>query len=278
MRGFASQIISEKDIDLFLSFIKRHRGLDLSSYRKTFIMRRLKSRFNARDVHSLGQYIQIIKNDPGEWNSFLDVLSINVSEFFRDLEVFSEFQKLWLPRLIARKKELGHRIIRCWSCGCAHGEEPYSLAIVFRECLKKGIDNFSIRIWATDVDEVALKKAKEGVYSGASIEKVDAKILNKYFVPISDNTWKVKDEVKNLVRFRKHNLLVDKPLAKMDVVFFRNVGIYFSGPRAEKIFLNIYNSLRKEGYLVLGKVEYMRPSLRQLFKTLSVTNRIFKKI
>lgn len=268
----------ERELDLFLIYAKKYRGLDLNSYRKSFLLRRFKARFRAKGANNFPEYLRVIKREPQEWNNLLNNLSINVSEFFRDPEVFIYFKEYCIPELIKKQKEKGMGIISCWSCGCSYGEEPYSLAIIFKEFLREKGEKIFIKIWGTDVDEDALRKAKEAQYAKPALNKVDKKILEDYFIPLPDDTYTVKDEIKKLVVFKKQNLLMDKPLNFMDAIFLRNVRIYFRQPQAEKVLMDIVGSLKKDGYLVLGKAETMPVALKQSFEPVSPANRIFKKI
>lgn len=268
----------ERELDLFLIYAKKYRGLDFNSYRKSFLLRRFKARFRAKGANNFLEYLRVIKREPQEWNNLLDNLSINVSEFFRDPEVFIYFKEYCIPELIKKQKEKGMGIISCWSCGCSYGEEPYSLAIIFKEFLREKGEKIFIKIWGTDVDEDALRKAEEAQYAKPGLNKVGKKILEDYFIPLPDDTYTVKDEIKKLVVFKKQNLLMDKPLNFMDAIFLRNVRIYFSQPQAEKVLMDIVGSLKKDGYLVLGKAETMPVTLKEFFEPVSPANKIFKKI
>ncbi len=272
-----NRVITERELGLFLHFVKRHKNLDLSSYRKTFLLRRLKIRMDGARIENLGRYISLLKKDPQEWRRFLDNLNINISEFFRDLSVFFQFQRLCIPELIRNKQKNKQKTIRCWSCGCSCGEEPYSLAITFKELLKERIKDFVITIWATDVDEDALQKAEKGEYSERSLRKVSKEILIKHFIQTSEKSYKVKDEIKKMVIFKKHDILNQSPLRNMDVIFFRNLKIYLDASKSQEILLEMYKSLKKEGYLVLGKVESLDLSLRENFVPVDLINKIFRK-
>lgn len=265
-------------MNLFLAYVEKHRGLDLTFYRKNFLLRRVKARFLATRVNNFAEYIRLLKKDAGEWNNFLDNLSINVSEFFRDPEVFFYFKESCLPQLLETKKKEGMKIISCWSCGCACGEEPYSLAITLNEFLKGKANKFYIRIWATDIDSDAIRRAEEGTYAKSSLNNADEKILKEYFLALSADIYKIKEEVKKFVIFKKHNLHTDKPLECMDVVFLRNVRIYFNQGEAEKVIIDIANSMKKNGYLVLGKAETLPISLKILFEPVNLENKVFKRI
>jgi len=280
--GFVKIIgLAENDIDLFTAYVKKYRGVELSFYRKTFLARRLQGRFEAVGAVNILEYIKVLKRDPDEWGRFIDKLSINVSEFFRDWEVFKFFRDHCVPDLLAVKMKRGARQIRCWSCGCSCGEEAYSLAILFREFLREKADSFFIKIHATDVDEQALNIAREGVYERKSLANcswMGEEVLRKYFTFIPGGKYVVKDELKSMVDFQRHNLLTDRPFERIDVIFFRNVQIYFSRNKVDEILAKIYQGLNKGGFLVLGKVEAVGVPLRSLLEMVSPVGKIFRKI
>ncbi len=278
MFAVETDLLQEKDIDIFLEYISQSRNVDLTFYRKTFLTRRLGIRLNATKCTTVDEYIALLKENPSEWDAFLDRLSVNVSKFFRDPEVYSEFRKLVIPQLIMFKKENSALSLRCWSCGCSNGEEPYSLSILFTEALKEWNEKLSLRITASDVDSDALATAQKGEYASSSLNEVSSYLLDLYFEKISLDRYRVKNEIRNHVAFKKHNLFTDRPFPFMDVVFFRNVGIYLSKDNAEKVFESLYKSLRKDGYLVLGKVETLRKSFRDRFQPVSLGSKIYKKL
>jgi chemotaxis methyl-accepting protein methylase len=272
--------LTESDIDLFIAYVRKYRGVELSFYRKTFLARRLQGRFEAVGVVNILGYIKVLKSDPDEWGRFIDKLSINVSEFFRDWEVFKLFRDQCVSALIASKIKRGSRQVRCWSCGCSCGEEAYSLAILFREVLKEKIDGFFIKIHATDVDEGALEIARAGAYERKSLvncSRMGEEVLRKYFTFSPSGKYVVKDELKSMVDFQRHNLLTDKPLDRLDVIFFRNVQIYFSKDKVDDILVKIYQGLNKGGFLVLGKVEVVGAPLRSLLEMVGPASKVFRK-
>jgi chemotaxis protein methyltransferase CheR len=277
-----SMIVSEDDVELFLAYVKKYKGMELDFYRKSFLARRMQGRFEATNCNSLIDYIKVLKHNPAEWNFFLDKLSINVSEFFRDPEVFKFFEEVCIPELIdnhLRKKE---KYIRCWSCGCSCGEEAYSIAILFKEVAAELGDELFIRVHATDVDEDALSKAAKGEYLRKSLVnyiKIGPDILSKYFTFDPDSgVYRVQDEIKKMLVIGKNNLLSDEPLKHMDVIFFRNVRIYFGKNQADEIISRIHAAMKKGAYLVLGKVETMGLPVRSLFEPVHFNNKIFRKI
>ena len=267
-----------EDIDLFTKFVLRERGLDLSFYSRKFLSRRIYARLMELKITTVREYITFLKKNPEELGRFLEVLSINVSEFFRDPDVFEFFYKNCIPQVIKEKREKKLSFVHCWSCGCSCGEETYSLAILFKEFLKDKDDNINVKIWGTDIDEEALKIAEEGRYERKSLRKVNLSYLEKYFIYLKDeDKYEIVDEIKKMVTFKKHNFLMDKPLRKMDVIFFRNVKIYFDKEKQDSILFNICKCLRNRGYLVLGKAEVLPNSLKEEFEVIDIKCRIFRR-
>ena len=265
-----------RELDNFVGFIKRKRGLDLDLYRKSFLLRRLKIRMQHYRSETISEYSKALIDDHQEWNSFLKVLSVNVSEFFRDSEVFNFFYENCLKKLIDIKKAKKHRLIRIWSVGCSYGEEAYSLAILINEILEK-TKGFLAKVWATDIDRTALAKAEKGEYSNISLRNLNDILLQKYFIQVSSDRWRVNDELKKIVAFKEHNIFSDIPLKAMDIIFCRNVRIYFDPNQTEKILLTLYNSLRTNGYLVMGMVETLPSNLRDLFVPVQSKYKIYQK-
>lgn len=266
----------EKGLDEFIDFAREEKGLDLSVYRSTFVNRRLLVRMSYCKADAVSDYIYVLKNNPPEWDNFLRSLSINVSEFFRDKDVFNFFYNNCLKEIIRSKESKNHRMINFWSAGCSYGEEPYTLAIMLLESLKER-SKFIPRVLATDADTQALSVAKEGMFKEGAVKNVSSSLLRRYFTRTSFGKWSVNDSVKRIVLFKKHNLF-DKPLFNyMDAVFCRNVRIYFDKKKAQHVLMHIHSSLRKGGYLVLGKVETVPVFLEKYFVVLEKCYKIFQK-
>lgn len=266
----------KKNIEDLINFVRDNKGLDLSIYRHTFLNRRVSLRMYDCKISSIKEYLELMVRDNHEWNSFLKVLSVNVSSFFRDSDVYSFFYDNCLSKIIKEKERLNQQLIRVWSVGCSYGEEPYSLAICLREAIKN--KGFIARIWATDVDPTALARAIQGEYQQSAVKEVGKNIFEKYFIKTDNNYWKINDDIKKMVSFKQHNIFSDQSLKYMDVIFFRNVRIYFDTKQAEKILKNLYKSLRKGGYLVMGKTELLPVALNNLFTPVEGCYRIFQKL
>ncbi|MGE5308840.1 MAG: CheR family methyltransferase [Deltaproteobacteria bacterium] len=265
------------DQELFkiLRFISEKRGVDLSSYRRTFVDRHLRSRLMETHSGNAMEYIALMKDNPEELDKFLDALSINVTHFFRDKDVFESLKEKIIPDIL-KGKDTGteRKLIRVWSAACASGQEPYSIAMLLDEAVR-GRDNLLIRIWATDVDQDALDKAKEGRYDEEDIKEVPPRFIDRYFIR-DGGMYVVKDELKSLVRFEKHNLITGEPLKFMDAVFCRNVMIYFNREQQEALMAKFAAALNSKGYLVIAKVESVWE--KDLFVPVDHIRKIYRKI
>lgn len=267
--------LTEQELGRIVTFIHQQKGVDLSCYRQSFLQRRLRVRLLFTKAKNSFEYINLIKNDPEEFNNFLDTLGVNVTEFFRDQEAFTAFKKTAVTELIKRKETSNSKLIRVWSAACASGEEAYSIAILLKEVLA-GRKDFTFKIWGTDMDKSALLKAEQAEYKANDLKKLDKKILENYFNPVYNNLYQLKDEIKQLVNFQQNNLLVEEPLKFLDIIFCRNMMIYLNRDQ-QKILINKYHqALNNKGYLVVGKVENVWD--RELFQTIDPKEKIYQKI
>lgn len=187
-----------------------------------------------------------------------------------------------LPDMIEFKQISMDNMIRIWSAGCSHGEEPYSIAILLIELLDKQLKNYDINIYATDIDTDALDKAKTGKYSEESVAEVKKGLLDKYFH--FDGNYIIKEGIKNIVDFSFHDLTSEKFIApaksvftNFDLILCRNVLIYFSNPFQKKVFSNFKNNLNKNGYLVLGEAETLPDDFQSDFVCVDNLSRIYQK-
>lgn len=265
---------NEESLKKILDFIHEYKGLDLSSYRQNFLYRRLRLRLFTTKAKDCLEYIALLKNAPEEYNNFLAALSINVTEFFRDPDVFEAVGKDVLSALIARKEAQGNPSLRIWSSACASGEEAYSIAILVKESLKeKG--NFLVRIWASDIDTAALEKAKKGEYPAKELKNIDSEIIKKYFIPLDNNCYRLTDEIRQMVKFQHHNLFGEFPFKFLDIIFCRNVLIYLDRKQTKDLFSSFSRLLNSGGYLILGKVEMLWD--RNLFAPVNLKTKIYQK-
>lgn len=266
--------LEDQTVKKILSFIHRQKGLDTSSYRQNFILRRLNLRLLQTKSGNYQEYLKLLETDSQEPKRFVDNLSINVTEFFRDPEVFDIFKKEALRKLIAEKTARPYQSLRVWSAGCANGEEAYSLAIIISEELAG--KKISVKIWGTDIDEQALAKARKGIYAPDKLKEADKGIIKKYFSPLDNGCCGVNSLLKAMVEFKSFNLADDPPFKLLDVIVCRNVMIYLSRDQKAQLLKRFHRVLNPNGYLITSKVESVWE--RDLFNPVFLREKIYQKI
>jgi chemotaxis methyl-accepting protein methylase len=264
------------DIRRLLSKVQEERGLDLSQYREAYVDRRVASRLRTLRLSSYRQYTDYLDAHPEEYTNLLDTLTINVTDFYRDEAVFDLFRKEIVPAMIKEKLASRQRMIRVWSAGCATGEEPYSIAMSFMDSFGKHGDEFLLSILASDLDEAALDTARAATYDLDKLKNIPSRHRLKY-LDVAADSFTVKPEVVSHLRFKRLNLFADKPMSIVDVVFCRNVFIYFSREQQARVLDMFWSALARGGYLVLGRSERLAPEVAKRFELVSGRERIYRK-
>ncbi|AZB43337.1 protein-glutamate O-methyltransferase CheR [Bacillus sp. FJAT-42376] len=218
--------------------------IDLSLYKEAQMKRRLTSLYEKKGFASFSQYFQAIKKEDSLLLEFLDRMTINVSEFYRNGKRWETLEKTILPELALKTGRL-----KIWSAACSTGEEPYTLAMI-----SKNLGVSSPMITATDLDENVLARAKLGLYAERSLKEVPVTSKNRFFTSNGD-AFEVKEEIKKMVQFKKHNLLSDPYENQLDLIVCRNVLIYFTEEAKEIIYQKFSQALKKDGYLFVGSTE-----------------------
>ncbi len=220
-------------------------GINLNSY-KHQIHRRVHMLMKKWNIDNYDELFRLISTNKEKYMDFLNYLTINVSEFFRNPERFDTLEKEIIPMIMRPD-----RSIKAWSAGCATGEEPYSLAMVFEDLkISK-----TPRILATDIDRDALEKAKKGVYEAKQLQNVRPDRLKKYFLKKSDNLYEVSQVIKDRVNFKRHDLVLDPFDKDFDLILCRNVVIYLEKEVKEKLYRKFKDALRIGGVLMVGNTE-----------------------
>jgi chemotaxis protein methyltransferase CheR len=253
--------------------IFRERGLDVNQYKENYLKRRLAVRMRALQLNTYGAYLDFLSLNNAEFNILMDKLTINVTQFFRDQEVFTEFEENILPGMLRRGGAL-----RAWSAGCSTGEEPYSIAMSIEEAAEKlGVAGANFDIIATDIDENALYKAVAGKYEGRTLDNIGEKRKKKYF-SFDGKDYIISDKIKARVKYMRSNLMEPFRTAYFDLVFCRNVIIYFSKDLQKKVLRFFYDALKDGGVFFMGKTETMLLDYRDRFECINIKERIFRKI
>lgn len=230
--------------DLFKKNVASLTGVDLGMY-KYQIHRRVHTLMRNWKIDDYRTYYDLLVRDPQKRRDFLDYITINVTEFFRNPERWRTLREKILPDLVAK----GIRKVNIWSAGCSSGQEPYSLAILATEL------GIPFQVLAVDVDEGTLAKAREGIYPATQLEKIPDETRNKYFTPAGDNMFRIHPEVMGKVTFRRLNLLQDPFPKEQHLILCRNVVIYFSAKTKARLYRDFYKCLAPGGYLMVGSTE-----------------------
>lgn len=260
----------EEGFHELLEKIVRESGWDLRNYKKASLKRRIGVRLNTHNISSYKDYHSVLESDPAEYNSLISTITIKVSEFFRDPEIFD-----LLKELIGRDAPSGH-LYRAWSCGCAHGEEAYSLAILLADSFCTG-NMDKISVYATDADEKALDKARKGTYTEESLRNISQNLKNRYFEK-SDKGYKLNQEIRNMVRFGALDIIRNNPISKVDLLLCRNLLIYFEKGLQERVLKKLDFALKPEGLLVLGTAETLPPSFLSRYMEIKPGSRVYRKL
>jgi two-component system, chemotaxis family, CheB/CheR fusion protein len=261
-------------LQAFLAHVRERQGLDFTSYRTPTILRRLHRRLVATGTASLDAYRAYLETHPEEYQRLVQAFLIQVTEFFRDQELYDYLRDHVLPEIIARARREG-RGVRCWSAGCATGEEAYSLAIVLTELLGDALEQTGVRIFATDLDGEAVAFARRGVYPAAALRGLPADLVARHF-SLRDDAYVVNKRVRSLIVFGQQDLGQRAPFPQIDLVLCRNVLIYFAADLQRRALQLFTFALRDGGYLALGKAESARP-LAEYFEAVDARIKVYRR-
>jgi len=250
--------LSDRELKEILTVIKDMTGISMSASKRHLIYRRLQTRLKATGIGSFRNYLDFLKKgDAKEQEAFSNAVTTNLTSFFREQHHFDYLASTIIPEIMAKKANTGRRL-RVWSAGCSTGEEPYSIAITLLESLEN-LDLWDARLLCTDLDSDVLNAGKAGIYTQDRVEKISPKRLRRWFQgnpTQGDDRLKVSSELQNLITFKQLNLMDDWPMrGRFDVIFCRNVVIYFDKPTQRVLMDRYANILEDDGYLILGHSE-----------------------
>jgi len=260
------------DFALLKKYIGRTLAIQCSNYKEDYIKRRVLSRMRSTSCPSFDDYLNYLKANPPELENLRNALTINVTEFFRNNDVYEIVKKEILPELFRQRKEL-----RIWCAGCSTGEEPYSLAMIITDIMAQN-PKVSAQIFATDIDKVVLTKAKEGIYTPKAIVKLSEAQIHRHFTNLPDGNYQVKPHLKGLIRFRPHDLMSGVPVSRwLDLVICRNVTIYFTEKQKDELARMFHAALMPGGCYIIGKTEFLGRQVESLFVSYNSLQKIFTK-
>lgn len=235
--------MEDQDFLLFIKKVKDYTSIDLAQYKEAQMKRRLTTLRMKKGYNSFAAFFDAMTKDKELFYEFLDRMTINVSEFWRNPNRWEVLGALVFPEMLRKSRKL-----KCWSAACSTGEEPYTLAMILSE-LNALQDSL---VLATDIDEGALEKAKKAVYADRSVRDVPAGYLKKYYRQ-ENLTYHIADSLKKSIRFQKQNLLTDTFDTQFDLIVCRNVMIYFTEEAKHLLYQKFANALKPGGLLFVGK-------------------------
>ncbi len=257
-----------------LEYMRDARGFDFTGYKRGSLVRRIQKRMQVVRAGDFAAYLGILEAEPGEFIELFNTILINVTSFVRDREAWDHISEQVLPPLAERSTRAGP--LRCWSAGCATGQEPYTLAI--RLCETLGDDRFrhEVKIYATDADNDALNIARIGTYPWAAlVEAFGDDVATRYFQR-NDDTGTFRQERRRSLIFGRHDLLQDPPISRLDLLLCRNTLMYFTAEAQRQVLANFHFALKPQGYLFLGKAESL-VTRTNLFRTVDLKSHVFEK-
>lgn len=250
------------------------RGVRCEAYKEKCLRRRIAVRMRARGVHSFGDYGRLLDEDAREYEQLLDALTINVTKFYRNPETWTALARPHLADLWRAR----HGHLRAWSAGCASGEEPYTLAVLFAEAARLGAGEglAHARVDATDIDRQSLERTAAAEYAAAAFTEMPPELLRRYFTP--EVPHRPQPELRRVVQVSPHDLTRQPPpRPPYDLIVCRNVVIYFDRATQEGLFNQFAQALAPSGLLVLGKVETLFGAARERLELVDARERIYRR-
>jgi len=249
-------MMQASDFQYLSGILKQRSGLALTDDKAYLIESRLLPIARGQNLQDIGQLCNMLRTNPNEalLTEITEAMTTNESSFYRDIKPYESLRNIALPMLMARPSVI--KKLRIWSAACSTGQEPYTISM----CLKEDAAKFAgwdFEIVATDLAKKVVDKAKEGVYSQFEAQRgLPIQILMKYFTSLPDTSWKIKDVIRSSVQFKLQNLLTDySSLGKFDIVFCRNVLIYFDEQTKAQVTDKMSRTLTKDGILIIGATE-----------------------
>ena len=271
-----TEIRDQSSLEKIIIILRSQTGNDFSLYKKNTVYRRIERRMSVHKIDKIISYVRLLQENPKEVDILFKELLIGVTNFFRDMPVWDKLAETVMPALISNAA--GNSTLRAWVPGCSTGEEAYSLAIVFKEAMDKirPLKGISLQIFATDLDNEAIETARKGLFPSNIIANVSQQRLNRFF-STTDEGYRVNTEIREMVVFAKHNIILHPPFTNIDILTCRNLLIYMDVELQKKILGLFYYSLNQYGYLVLGSAETLG-SQGHFFSAEDNKLKIFKRV
>jgi two-component system CheB/CheR fusion protein len=273
--GLDTEIKDQSSLEKIIILLRTHTGNDFSLYKKNTVYRRIERRMSVHKIDKISSYVHFLQENPKEANILFKELMIGVTNFFRDPVVWEKLKMTVIPDYISTLPE--DSILRAWIPGCSTGEEAYSLAIVFKEAIEKinPPGRFSLQVFATDLDNDAVEIARKGIFPSNIAADVTPDRLNRFF-SATDDGYRVNTEIREMIVFAHHNIIMHPPFTKIDILSCRNLLIYMDPVLQRKLLGMFYYSINPEGIMLLGSSETLGTQ-SHLFTPLDSKLKIYKR-
>jgi len=274
--GFSDQYVAQSALEKVVILLRNQTGHDFSLYKKTTVYRRIEQRMGLNQISKIADYVHFLQKNPPEVELLFRELLIGVTSFFRDPEAWKQLKTEVLPELLAGSSS--KQVLRAWIPACSTGEEAYSLAMLFKETLEelRSAKTITLQIFATDLDQHAIEKARAGLFPANIAADVSEKRLDRFFVKM-ERCYQVTKSVRDMIVFASQNIIMDPPFTKLDLVCCRNLLIYLTPELQKKLLPLFHYSLNPGGFLFLGSAETVG-TFTSLFAPLGEKNRLYRRL
>jgi chemotaxis protein methyltransferase CheR len=279
---YENPLNGEKYFKLIIDHISKLSKIDLTLYRDSFLHRRIYNRVTTRNALNYSKYYELLKTDNEEVAKFVEAFTIHVTEFFRDTTPFTYLETKLLPEIIEKKKKSlkakDRNTLRILSAPCSTGEEPYSIAMIIEKLRKKKVipKGMEVQIYASDINQAVINKAKKGTYHKDTLKKVPSEIISRHFRMVDETNYQIDRSVGNDITWILHDLLKPLPVKQFDLVLCRNFLIYISKDSKDIAINNIVDAMKDGAYLMLGKTEGFPFINTKQFKSESIREHIYQ--
>lgn len=270
-----TQVHDKSALEKIIILLRTFTGNDFSLYKKSTLYRRIERRMGIHKIDRIASYVTFLQENPKELDILFKELLIRVTNFFRDKKVWEKFERSVFPEILLKQK--AGTTLRAWVAGCSSGEEAYSLAIVFKEALEnlKPRRNISLQIFATDLHQDSIEIARRGLFPENISADVSPQRLNRFFVK-TDEGYRINSEIREMVVFAQHNIIMHPPFTKIDILSCRNLLIYLEPELQVKILKLFFYSLNPEGIMLLGSSESLG-ALSHFYKPVDQALKIYQR-
>jgi two-component system, chemotaxis family, CheB/CheR fusion protein len=265
----------KSSLEKIIILLRTYTGNDFSLYKKNTVYRRIERRMAVHKIERISSYVHFLQENPKEAAILFKELMIGVTNFFRDAPVWEKLKETVFPNILSTMQE--GSVLRAWVPGCSTGEEAYTLAMIFKEALEKNKtqEGFSLQIFATDLDNEAIETARRALFPLNIVSDVSPARLTRFFIKTEEG-YRVNAEIREMVVFANHNIIMHPPFTKIDILSCRNLLIYMDTELQKKIFGLFYYSINTDGYMILGSAETLGTQ-SALFTTVDLKSKIFQR-